>query len=236
VAAPPAAAATSGESRNDELITGGKRTVYEFSGDAAVGEADGRRRANTFIGETGIDVSTVEARQDSNLSGGGKGKIIGGVLLALLGGGIAAFLAISGGGEADAPDPDPGAAGAAADIAAQESATGATGAKAVTGATGATGAQAATGATGAMGATGATGPKAASGAKAATGAPAGKDKEPDAAPVKESEATPKAPTAPKKKKKKKKKAAPTPPKTKKKTPLVVKPKGSGLGDLPAPDQ
>ncbi|MCX4244581.1 hypothetical protein [Paraliomyxa miuraensis] len=81
--APPPAA---GRGRNDELMAGGSRTVFEFTGSEA--DRDHRGSRGTFMGTT-LDLSNAREERETNLRSGPSTWIFLGVALLLGGGGIA---------------------------------------------------------------------------------------------------------------------------------------------------
>ena len=77
--------------RTDELAVGAGNTIYEFTG--AHGDADTRRGRGTFIGGSDLDLSSMAAERETNLSSGASTWIFL-VLVVLLGGGAVVWFVL----------------------------------------------------------------------------------------------------------------------------------------------
>lgn len=96
------------QGRQDELMTGGSQTVYEFTGAAAEqGPPKG-----TFIGST-LDLSSESERRDSNLRSGPSGWLFAGVAAVLTVGAIVYVMMAPDKSEATPTEDDPAAVAAA---------------------------------------------------------------------------------------------------------------------------
>jgi hypothetical protein len=105
----PAQAGAAKANRNDELETGGARTVYEFSG-AAAGAGDKR----TFVGslDSMPDLGTTERSElSTNLKSGASSWVLILIGVAVVGGGLT-FLSMT---KSDTPEPEPAPVAAPAD-------------------------------------------------------------------------------------------------------------------------